>query len=98
MDRNAQIRLQIKLIAIIGGGAFLLYLSINISLATVNANRLDDLQGHHYPIIEQIRMVKQDLISLRETYASAIGMEDTLLLEDSSVLAQSIIDRLSDLQ
>ena len=98
MDRNAQIRLQIMLIAIIGGGAFLLYLSINISLATVNANRLDDLQGHHYPIIEQIRMVKQDLISLRETYASAIGMEDTLLLEDSSVLAQSIIDRLSDLQ
>ena len=86
------------LIALLGGAVFLLYLSVNVVLSIVNANRLDNLQSHHYPIIEEVRSFKQDLISLREGYAAAIGLADPLLLEDSTQLGESIAQRLPSLQ
>ncbi len=98
MNRNAKIRLQIMLIALIGGGVFLVYLLLNVLLSFVNANRLDDLQNHQYPIIEEIQSLKQDLTSLREGYAAAIGLEDPILLEDSIQLGESLALRLSHLQ
>lgn len=86
------------LIALIGGGVFLVYLLLNVLLSFVNANRLDDLQNHQYPIIEEIQSLKQDLTSLREGYAAAIGLEDPILLEDSIQLGESLALRLSHLQ
>ncbi|HVL00469.1 MAG TPA: histidine kinase dimerization/phospho-acceptor domain-containing protein, partial [Dongiaceae bacterium] len=98
MERNARIRLQIMLIAVIGGLAFLSYLLVNVVLAAVNADRLDQLQHHHYPIIEEIRLLQQDLNGLRDGFATAVGMEDPVMLEDTRQLVQQVRDRLDRLR
>ena len=98
MERNARIRLQIMLIAVIGGLAFLSYLLVNVVLAAVNADRLDRLQHHHYPIIEEIRLLQQDLNSMREGFATAVGLEDPVLLDDTRQVVQHARERLVRLQ
>ena len=98
MERNARIRLQIMLIAVIGGLAFMLYLLVNVVLAAVNADRLDQLQNQQYPVIEEIRLLKQDLATLREGLATAVGLEDPVLLEDAVQVSQHVRQRLARLQ
>lgn len=94
MERHARIRLHIMLIAFIGGLAFLLYLLVNVLLAMDNARRLDRLQHHHYPILEEIRLLQRDLDSLRESLATAVGLADPELLEDAGRLADQVRRRL----
>ncbi len=98
MERNARIRLQIMLIAVIGGLAFFLYLLVNVLLAATNADRLDQLQNRHFPVIEEIRLLKQDLAGLREALAMAVGLADPVLLEDAAGLAQRARERLANLR
>ena len=97
MECNSSIRLQIMLIAVIGGLAFLGYLLVNVVLSAVNASRLDDLQHNQFPVIEDIRLLKQNLTSIREGLAAAIGLGDSMLLEDTAKLAQQARDRLDGL-
>lgn len=98
MNQHAKIRFQILSIAIIGGLALLFYLILNLILALNNAQRLDTLQSHHYPILEELRALKQELASVRETQAAAVGLGDTLLLEDSLRLGDGILRRLHGLR
>jgi signal transduction histidine kinase/CheY-like chemotaxis protein len=97
MDNNSRIGLRIMLIAVIGGTAFLLYLALNVILASINGARLDELQHHHYPIIEDLRLLKQDLQSIREGFAATVGMGDPLLLEDTASLVLEVERRLERL-
>lgn len=97
MENTARIRLRIMLIALIGGAAFLLYLLVNVVLASINGSRLDELQHHHYPIIEELRLLKQDLQSIREGFAATVGLGDPLLLEDTESLVQGVETRLREL-
>jgi len=98
MNRNDKVRLQIMLIALIGGLALVLYLVLNLFLTIANANRLDELQQHHYPLIEDIRALRQDLISVREGFAAAVGLGDQLLLQESMQLGADILQRITSIQ
>lgn len=98
MNRNDKVRLQIMSIALIGGLALVLYLVLNLFLTVANANRLDELQQHHYPVIEEIRTLKQDLVSVREGFAAAVGLGDQLLLQESKQLGADILQRITSIQ
>ncbi|MVF11882.1 response regulator [Ketobacter sp. MCCC 1A13808] len=98
MNRNSKIRFNIMMIAVIGGLAFLVYLTVNVFLAMVNGKRLDELQHRHYPIIEEIRQVKQELASLREGYAATIGLGDRMLLEEMGQIESTVRQRLKHIQ
>ncbi len=97
MESNARIRLRIMLIAFLGGAAFLLYLLVNVVLASINGDRLNELQHHHYPIIKDLLLMKQDLQSIREGFAATVGLGDPLLLEDTEGLVAGVQRRFDSL-
>lgn len=101
LDQNTGIRFNIMLIAVLGGFGFLCYLLVNVHLANANKDRLNELLNHHYPVIEQIRRLKQDADSIRESLTAAVALEDGFMVEDSIELANRFRDsagRLADME
>src|SRR5690606_22441557 len=92
LDQNTGIRFNIMLIAVLGGFGFLCYLLVNVHLANANKDRLNELLNHHYPVIEQIRRLKQDADSIRESLTAAVALEDGFMVEDSIELANRFRD------
>ena len=70
-DQNVRIRFNIMMIALLGGLGFLCYLLVNVHLANANKDRLDDLVKHRYPVLEQIRQIKQQADAIRENLTAA---------------------------
>lgn len=87
LKENAGIRANIMLIAVLGGLGFLCYLLVNVHLANANRARLNELLEHRYPVIEQVRKLKQDADGIRESLTAAVALEDGFLVEDSVELA-----------
>ncbi|NPU94588.1 MAG: response regulator [Gammaproteobacteria bacterium] len=98
LDQNAKIRLNILLIALLGGLGFLCYLLVNVYLAQKNGERLDNLLTRQYPVIEQIRHLKQDAQAIRDSLTAAVGLEDAFMVEDSQETATQFRERLRQLQ
>jgi len=98
LDQNAKIRLNILLIALLGGLGFLCYLLVNVYLAQKNGERLDNLLTRQYPVIEQIRLLKQDAQAIRDSLTAAVGLEDAFMVEDSQETATQFRERLRQLQ
>lgn len=90
LNRNAHVRLNIMMIAVIGGLAFFIYLALNVVYTEINSQRLQTLERVHYPVIEQLRQARQSLTSLREGYAATIGLDDPLLLDEMTQVEQGI--------
>ena len=98
LDQTASIRFNIMLIAFLGGAGFLCYLLVNIHLANENKDRLQELLDHRYPVIEQIRLLKQEADGIRENLTAAVALEDGFLVEDSIDLANQFRDNVRRLE
>ena len=62
-------------------------------------NRNDKVRlQNHYPLIEDIRALRQDLVSVREGFAAAVGLGDQLLLQESMQLGADILQRITSIQ
>ena len=67
----------------ISGIGFFGYLMLNYTVSSQNKAKISQIQHVHFPILEEITRVQNDLLLMRNLLANAIDLQDQLLVEDA---------------
>ncbi|MCP5163173.1 MAG: response regulator [Hahellaceae bacterium] len=94
LNQNDKIRLNIMMIAVLGGLIFMLFLGGSYVIALKNEKRIENLQKIDFPVIENLILLKEDVDRLREALTSAIILENQFLIEEALDLTPAFNNRL----
>lgn len=96
-SQNLKIRIQIMLIALLGGIGFFAFMLFNFSVANENERRVAELQNVKLPALEILALLKRDVENVHQSFSTALLFENYVLLDDTLESADTFSQRITDM-
>ncbi len=95
--KTLSVRYKIMSIAVVGVFGLFIYVVFNYFVATNNEQRLLSVRDIHFPVLEKVDASIVHLERIKETFSSAVVMEDEFLIEDADEIASLIVATFSEI-
>lgn len=96
-SQNVKIRINIMLIALIGGMSFFGYVLFNVSVANDNEHRITELEEVKLPVLQTLLTLKQDVEDVHTAFSTALVFENYFLLDETLESANAFLTHINEL-